>query len=383
VPETGMTSAIEQWESFCDGLRSAGREILQTGSDADALSQAEGLRYLTRLLRKGIEKFVEYSDPNDPFLANVYNERLKLGLDNPDSQYAVAYINGQKEYEITGNIGTVHYFNITSSVMTTGSGFTITSVLDSPDVIADADGNFTVHLGGDQREGNWLHLDPESNAILVRQTFADRPSEKEMSFAIRTVSKDAEPVALTMEQSLDRLGNAQAFFLNSGRQYLGLAEAMQQHVNELPRIDQTFMLSLGGDPNYAYFWGSFQIEAGEALLIHFPEVPGTDTWSLCLYDFWLGSLDYSKARINLNKASAIHNDDGSLTIVVSNERPGGGNWLNTLGHRRGYIMSRWINPEKVVSPKTELVRLGEVRWPDKLKQWSQSEPRGDAGDSLS
>ena len=58
MPESGMTRAIEQWESLCDGLRSAGREILQTGSDADALSQAEGLRYLTRLLRKGIEKFV-------------------------------------------------------------------------------------------------------------------------------------------------------------------------------------------------------------------------------------------------------------------------------------------------------------------------------------
>jgi hypothetical protein len=371
VPESGMTSAIKQWESLCDGLRSAGKEILQTGAHADALSQAEGLRYLTRLLRKGIEKFIEYSDPNDPFLANVYNERLKLGLDNPDSQYAVGYIDGRKEYVITGNIGTVNYFNITSSVMTTASGFTITAVLDSPEVIADADGNFTVYLGGDQREGNWLHLDPESNAVLIRQTFADRASEKEMSFAIRTISNDTERVTLTMEQSLARLGNVQTFFLNSGRQYLGLAEAMQQHVNELSRIDQAFMLSLGGDPNYAYFWGSFHIEAGEALLIHFPEVPDTDTWSLCLYDFWLGSLDYSKARINLNKASAIHNNDGSLTIVVSNEQPDSANWLNTLGHTRGYIMSRWINPEAVVLPKTELVRLDALHWPDKLKRWPE------------
>src|SRR5690606_2824363 len=107
---------------------------------ADAVSQAEGLRYLTRLLRSGIEKFVEYSDPQDPFLANVYNEHLKWGLDNPDSLYALAYVDGTREYEIVGNVGSVNYFNFTTAKMSLNAKYEITGVLDGPDVQTDADG---------------------------------------------------------------------------------------------------------------------------------------------------------------------------------------------------------------------------------------------------
>jgi len=62
---------IEQWDQFCEGLKAAGREILGTASGADEVSQAEGLRYLTRLLRGAIEREIEYADPLDPFMSST------------------------------------------------------------------------------------------------------------------------------------------------------------------------------------------------------------------------------------------------------------------------------------------------------------------------
>lgn len=369
MTEAKLSDATAQWRAFCNALEETGCEILESAQGADPVSQAEGLRYLTRLLRSGIEKFVEHSDPRDPFLANVYNERLKWGLDNPDSLYAMAYVDGTKEYEITGNVGTVPYFNFTSAIMSTTAHYDITGVLDSVDVKADANGDFKVWLGGPERSENWVRLDPASNSMMVRQTFADRSREREMSFKIAIASEPASAVPVTMTDAIARTGQAQAFFANTGRTFVKLAATLRESRNALPLVDQALMLSMGGDPNYAYFWGSFDLADGEALLVHWPEVPDAQNWNLCLYNYWLESLDYTKGQISVNKDQAILNDDGSLTIVVSDQRPKAGNWLQTLGHGSGTMMSRWINTSKVVTPRTQLVRLDEVDWSARTKIW--------------
>jgi len=369
MKEQAMDAASKRWAGFCDSIRDAGQEILRSAEGADPVSQAEGLRYLTRLLRSGIEKFVEYSDPDDPYLANVYNDRLKWGLDNPDSLYAIGAIKDDTEYRITGNIGTVNYFNFTSAIMSTDAKYQITGVLDSPDVVADADGNFTVHVGGPRRAQNWVPLAPGSNSIMVRQTFADRARETEMAFRIEQAGRQSPARPITIDRALEKISQAESFFCNTGRTFVSLADRIGKSVNQLPLVDQAFMLSMGGDPNYAYFWGGFRIEPGEALLIHFRDVPGSDTWSLCLYSYWLESLDYTRALVNLNKHLAQPNADGSLTIVVAAEAPGVPNWLDTQGHIRGNIMSRWVNPDHVTHPSTALVRLDEVDWAARLRRW--------------
>eukprot|EP01043_Picozoa_sp_COSAG02_P096443 COSAG02_NODE_32738_length_511_cov_1.155340_1_plen_103_part_10 len=45
----------EAWAEFCDTLKSAGAAVLAAGAPEDALSQAEGYRYLSRLARVGLE----------------------------------------------------------------------------------------------------------------------------------------------------------------------------------------------------------------------------------------------------------------------------------------------------------------------------------------
>ena len=110
------------------------------------------------------------------------------------------------------------------------------------------------------------------------------------------------------------------------------------------------MQAMGGDPNYSYYWSAFRIEPDQALLIHLPEVPECENWGLCLYNYWLESLDYTRSKINLNKFTSKANSDGSVTIVVAHRRPDGGNWLDTRGHVLGNMMFRWTSAKQQVAP---------------------------------
>ena len=51
------------WSEFCRQLDAAGESILREGTPASALDRAEGIRYLTRLLRAGLDANLEHGDP--------------------------------------------------------------------------------------------------------------------------------------------------------------------------------------------------------------------------------------------------------------------------------------------------------------------------------
>src|SRR3546814_13906618 len=133
----------EQWSMFCDTLKQSGLAILQSSETQDEVTQAEGLRYLTRILRAGIERFVENWDPLDPYMAPTYNDRLKCGMDNPDSIYSISRVDGDYEYELTRNKVTVTYFTLTSAKMVTDATQVPTALLDIHHFFCILYGNFT------------------------------------------------------------------------------------------------------------------------------------------------------------------------------------------------------------------------------------------------
>ena len=54
------------WDEFCDALKRSGQQILRAETPMDAVHRAEGYRYLTRLLRIGLEMHLEFADPDFP-----------------------------------------------------------------------------------------------------------------------------------------------------------------------------------------------------------------------------------------------------------------------------------------------------------------------------
>jgi len=69
------------WEDFCDKLKLAGSALMYSGAPRDAFQQAEGVRYLSRLTRAGLEAFVEYNDPQFPVFRRMVHETVKMGAD--------------------------------------------------------------------------------------------------------------------------------------------------------------------------------------------------------------------------------------------------------------------------------------------------------------
>src|SRR5689334_227946 len=58
----------QSWEEFCDTLKAAGASLQFPGTPGGAFDQAEGYRYLSRLVRAGLEGFLEDADPRAPRL---------------------------------------------------------------------------------------------------------------------------------------------------------------------------------------------------------------------------------------------------------------------------------------------------------------------------
>ena len=110
------------WVSFCDSLEKIGHRLLTDTVPDDALTQVEGYRYLTRLLRLSLEKHVEFSDSDRPEFFSLSHETAKIGNDNPDNVYLNCTVSGEKSYLISGHRGTVHYLSIESKAGGYGDG---------------------------------------------------------------------------------------------------------------------------------------------------------------------------------------------------------------------------------------------------------------------
>ena len=67
------------WAAFCAALARAGEQITRPEAPGDPVTRAEGLRYLTRLLRGGLESCVEFGDPRFPAFYSLSHETLKIG----------------------------------------------------------------------------------------------------------------------------------------------------------------------------------------------------------------------------------------------------------------------------------------------------------------
>lgn len=354
------------WDEFCDGLKAAGASIAMGGAPKDPQTQAEGYRYLTRLLRGGLEAFLEFGDPAYPVLRRTVHETVKIGADNPDNAYYNAAVSAGYSYLITGNRGTVRRLSLHMQRGSYGSsgGLQPAGKIDGNDLTLDAQGNFRVIASvnrPEENEGDWLPMTEDTTLFMVRQTFGNREEESEATVNIESIGKEIAPRELTPE-FLDRaLSQTAAFVAGTSAIFTRWAIGFKKHENELPEFDEKVSTNLGGDPDIVYYHSYWRLDPGNALVIE-TEIPECDYWNFQLNNFWMESLDYRYHRIHINQSNAKLNDDGSVTLVVSPADPGHPNWLTTAGHTHGTMCFRWIKPKtEPPQPKTRVVPAGELK----------------------
>jgi hypothetical protein len=350
------------WHEFCDALKRAGDQVLRPEAPADAFTRAEGYRYLSRLLRIGLEMNVEGADADFPHFIVPSHETAKIGADNPDNFYQYARLNGRHDFRVRGNRGTVSYlsFGTQKGGYETNSRMEQTGFIDAQRMQIDADGNFELVLSRRPQPGNWLPMEDESNALVVRQTFLDRRTEKPAQLTIERVDAGAKPLPLDPPKLEGGLMKAARFVENTARLFADWAQGYQKHPNQLPPADQALCQAVGGDPNIFYYHGYWALEDDEALVIDVQRVPECRFWNLQINNYWMESLDYRYHRIHLNSHSARLDGKGGLRMILAHRDPGLPNWLDTAGHRNGTLALRWVGASMQVHPTTRIVKFSEL-----------------------
>jgi len=230
------------WDAFCDALKDAGKIVRSDKAPDDPFNQAEGYRYLTRLLRGGLESSLEFRDPLFPQLRCGAHETIKLGADNPDNRYEIAIVDPRHDYRITGTRGTVDYLSFASVINRygRGGGMQTTGFLDSQDLEIAADGALEIIVSQAEHPGNWLPMAPDTNSVNVRQTFQDRVSEKRAELKIERIGAESErPAPLTAEQLIRGLQGAVRFVTGSAALFEDWAESFVPNNNTLPAATPT------------------------------------------------------------------------------------------------------------------------------------------------
>ena len=351
------------WRDFCRALERAGDAVLRAETPANAFDRAEGFRYLTRLLRAGLESQVEFADARFPGFFQLSHETVKIGNDNPDNVYRNANVSSRHRYRITGTRGDAPYI----SFGTKGGGYESdgtmqpTGQLDGDQLDIGVDGTFEILVSSEPEKGNWLPMQSTTTQLIVRETFSDRAAQRPARLAIERLGPPEDD---TLDPALleQRLSRAVAFVSGTANLFVDWMARYAAHPNALPSDDQAICQRAGGDANIHYCQSRWQLGPDEALVIEIDHLPKRGSWNFQLSNFWMESLDYRYHRIHLNPHTAVLERDGSLRIVISHRDPGPRypNWLETTGHSQGGMLFRWIGADEHPPIATRVVPDAEL-----------------------
>ncbi len=369
------------WDDFCETLRLAGHAIESWGDEPSELDHAEWYRFLTRVARNGLERFVENCEPDRPRLRDA-PWRQSINVQCPDQDHLLAeFVDGSFEYRIRGRRGTIPYFVMAawSAAQPADLGardwaplgakglrdfdpaiLRTTSFLRSDQIRFEANGGFEVILSQREQPGNWLALRPDTVGVLIRTVHHDREQEEAPHFEIERLDRPKPRPLRAEEMSAGLAKAAQAVLGYSELVRAWWQENLGQRPNQL-RFSQATYLSNGGVPDRHFAFGSWRKSASQALVLHF-RPPECEYWIFQLCNLWQENLDnYEDGQGYVTKFTARPESDGSVRIVVAERDPGiGGNWIDPFGHSAGIMGLRLIQTSQTPSVLIHLVELAEL-----------------------
>jgi len=354
-----------RWRDFCAHLEHTGQTVLRAAPDDD-LDRAEGLRYVGRIARHALQRFIEEWDPSAPVLGGL----PKLGGDNPDYLYTGATISAAFEYRLRGRLGEASYigFGSYSGEVGTAEGLRLSGYLDGADIERDDQGRFEIVISRDEHATNWLPIEADTTQLMVRELLLDRRRQHAAEFELEIFGGPVPDAPLVPEDYARRLRSAGVYVEGAIDQFLEWSASFASRPNHVGPIDPALASAAQGDPHTHYYGGYYRLAEGELLVIDFTP-PACEYWNLQLCNHWLESLDRPQHQISLNHGNAAKADDGAVRVVIGNETPPPThsgpplNWLDTAGHDRGCMIFRQVGTPTPCTPTCRVMRRGELAGP--------------------
>ena len=324
------------------------REAPHIETEADLL---EGLQYLAGGIAACTHLAFDY-DRDHPFLQSGTGPFTKMGLDNPDTLYFGTRVQAGREYLVTGTRGTTTDL----SFQLLGGEYTDDNVPDSETAFDDR--QLDIGANGDYE---W-RFTPAANAqLVIREVYNDWSAQRGKVAIARADTAGTAPPPLTNELIEKRFAVAGKQLVQRIKTWLQFPQWFYMNIPVNTMVAPR--LTPGGLATQYSSAGHFELAPDQALVI---TLPATDAPYLGfqLGSLWYVSLDYINHQTSLNGTQAQVDADGRIRIVVADRNPGVTNWVETLGHRKGFLQFRWQRVSRELTeadgPTVELVGIDEV-----------------------
>jgi hypothetical protein len=374
-----MKSQLADWKEYLALLEPAGALPASTWQPDSEQLRAEVYRQVLMNLSLGYFLYFQ-SDRNHPDFIPFLNSAYLL-QPNPDDIYLYLPVDGRGSYRISGDRGTVKLLTFTVGNNMIGMSETPTPQLgeyDADTLRIGADGSFEVLFSSERpagHDGNWLHLDPAAEHIVVRQRSYDWGVERDARLAVERLDA-ASPLrpALSAQQIDHKLRAAMAFAERLSRTWFRYQNGLRQRV-PANTLDFTGFKQFGGVAVQTYWQGVYELGEGEALILETELPQQRPYWNVQLNDPLWNTVEYIYRQSSLNGHQAHIDGDGRFRAVIATEDPGVPNWLDTGGYRIGTLVGRWYACSSDPMPTLRRVPFGELR-----RHLPADTPRVDAGE---
>ena len=324
------------------------REAPHIETEADLL---EGLQYLAGGIAACTHLAFDY-DRDHPFLQSGTGPFTKMGLDNPDTLYFGTRVQAGREYLVTVTRGTTTDL----SLQLLGGEYTDDNVPDSETAFDDR--QLDIGANGDYE---W-RFTPAANAqLVIREVYNDWSAQRGKVAIARADTAGTAPPPLTNELIEKRFAVAGKQLVQRIKTWLQFPQWFYMNIPVNTMVAPR--LTPGGLATQYSSAGHFELAPDQALVI---TLPATDAPYLGfqLGSLWYVSLDYINHQTSLNGTQAQVDADGKIRIVVADRNPGVTNWVETLGHRKGFLQFRWQRISRQLTeadgPTVEVVGIDEV-----------------------
>lgn len=347
--------------AFTDAIAEAERLVREAPHIETEADLLEGLQYLAWGITACTHLAFDF-DRDHPFLQSGTGPFTKIGLDNPDTLYFGTRVHTGCDYVVTGRRGTTTDL----SFQLLGGEYTAENVPDSETAFddrrldVDADGSF-----------QW-RFTPKTNAqLVIREVYNDWSARRGTVAIARTDTAGTAPPPLTADLIEKRWATAGKQLVQRIKTWLQFPQWFYMNIPVNTMVAPR--LTPGGLATQYSSAGHFELAPEQALVITLP-VSDAPYLGFQLGSLWYISLDYINHQTSLNGTQSQADPDGKIRIVVSEGNPGITNWVETVGHRKGFLQFRWQRVSRELTPAdgptVELVDLASV--PERLPYYGDN-----------
>ena len=354
--------ALEAWSLVRSMLDHMTKMVQEDAENETEL--VEGLRVLARATALCSELSVDV-DYEHPYFLSMNTRMRYIGGPNPDGEYHLGMIDGERRYRISGRRGTVCYLGFQ---VLAGRGLAprrMAGYLSDRDLRSHADGSFEIVLARERpapeelRSATWLAIPDDASAIVARQYIGDRAREVPASYSIETINPCPQRTLPSDEAIATQLTAMAWTIAKLTTLHRTIMPELRADPNRLITAEAARLGSENTTPDNLYMLGTFRLNPDEALVIDV-HPPKTRYWSLTLENIWHECFDVGHRRISITHAAAIPRPDGRVRLVIAGNNPGVPNWLDTGGRHRGFMTFRWLDNPRPPNAETRVVRTVDL-----------------------